>query len=110
MGKDYITPTNENPVFTCTNSYYGYMETGVWKQWRISHPEGGFIGGDTFAMNYADAIRYLLDYIRENGDSLNSNSRFDIEMITGALDKHNDPIRVKVYSLSMKQAKKFKLI
>lgn len=110
MENEYIIPTKENPVFTCTNNYWGYTECYTWKGWRIMNEEGGSIGGDTWSVRLDLAISSLFDYIKENREDIPEESKFEIEMIDGRVDKWGDPIRTKVYSISMKQAKKFKLI
>ena len=106
---DYITPTVKEPVYQIINTYTGETITGLrFKDWKIKS-EYGTISGITSARDLKEAIVILLDYIRENSDYL-SKSSFVIEMINGSVDKHGEPEIVKCYSISMRQAKKYRLI
>ena len=104
--EEYITPTKERPVFTAHNDYYGYLETNLYKDWSIND-----LCGSTFALSYADAIRMLHEYIIETKDEITDLpiSKYEIMVIDGKLDKHGEPIRKTVYSISTAKAKKYLL-
>ena len=106
---DYIKPTKDNPIFKCYNNYFGYIEDSMYKQWEI-HEDNVWIVGSTFATDLSGAILQLLDYIKEHKESIESNSKFTIVMMDGSLNKKGEISEVKCYSISMKQAKQFKLI
>lgn len=106
--KDYITPTKERPVFQIWNTYTGYVVTDIsYKEWRIKNDNCN-IGGETSATTLPDAMETLFKHIEQNPDY--TKSSFTIEMIDGSVNKYGEPNRVKCYSISMKQAKKFNLI
>lgn len=109
MEQEYITPTKEYPVFKCYNDYSGYIEQTLYKQWQIKEGSHWTIGY-TFALNLTDAIRYLHEFIKENKEEINPKSKFTIVMMNGKINKHGDIEETKCYSVSMKQAKQFKLI
>ena len=103
--KDYITPTKESPVFHIINTFEGYIvnDFHTYKDWCV----GNSIG-ETTATNLPDAMQALFAHIQMN--NWKEKASYVIEMIDGTVDKWGDPIYTKVYSLSMKQAKKFGLI
>lgn len=107
--KDYIKPTKDTPIFKCYNNYFGYIEDYMYKDWEI-HKESVWSVGATFAIDLSYAIQKLHDYIKENKDSIEPNSKFAILMIDGSLNKRGEINEKKCYSISMKQAKLFKLI
>ena len=108
--KDYINPTKENPVFVAENSYSGYIVNEyLYKGWEVKN-EQQWICGETTALHLTDAISETHKHIQAFGNSINKDAKFVIFMIDGSVDKFGEPIRTKCYSISMKDAKKFKLI
>ncbi len=105
----YITPTKERPVFVSINTYTGYKINGCYKDWELQ-TEKSLRVGDTTALNLTDAIRETHEYIKENQEYIEEFVKFEINMIDGSVDKWGDPIMVKCYSISMKQAKRFRII
>lgn len=108
MESHYITPTANKPVFLCLDTYYGYLK-GMYKEWEVVTAQKT-IGGYTWSLRYEDAVKLLFNHIKETAEYLNADSKFQIEMLDGKLDKYGDPIRTKVFSISVKQAIKFGLI
>lgn len=107
--KTYIKPTKDNPIFKCYSNYSGYIEDSMYKQWEI-HEDNLWTVGYTFAIDLSRAILKLHDYIKENKENIESNSKFTIVMMDGSLNKKGEINEAKCYSISMKQAKQFKLI
>lgn len=107
--KDYIKPTKDNPIFKCYNDYSGYIEDSIYKEWVI-HEEDVWIVGSTFATDLSGAIVKLHDYIKEHKEWIKSSSKFTIVMVDGSLNRYGEVNEKKCYSISMKQAKEFKLI
>lgn len=106
---EYIKPTKDNPIFKCYNDYFGYIEDTIYKDWEI-HEGDLWIVGRTFAINLSNAILKLHDYIKEHQEYIEANSKFTIVMVDGTLNKYGEINEKKCYSISMKQAKQFKLI
>lgn len=106
---DYIKPTKDHPIFKCFNDYFGYIENTIYKEWEI-HEDNKWIVGSTFEVDLSRAILKLHDYIKEHKETLKSNTKFTIVMMDGSLNNKGEINEVKCYSISMKQAKKFKLI
>lgn len=106
---DYIIPTKEHPVFVAQNMYSGYFIDSEWKDWQVKNDEKWCVG-ETTSMNLLGAIRAVYDHIKENTEYLSPETKFQIDMIDGSYDKYGDPVRVKCYSISVKQAKKFRII
>ena len=105
----YITPTKENPVFVAQNMFTGYCMRGCYKDWEVRN-EKRWISGETTALTLLDAIQRTYEFINEHNEFINESTKFEIYMIDGSIDKFGDPIRIKCYSISMKQAKKFRII
>lgn len=112
MGTDYIIPTKKNPVFIAVCTDFGYIETGMYKNWNIK--KEGIINqvGDTFACDYAYAIQRIHEWIKEDPayiKSLGNKIVFRIECVDGTLDRFNDVIYKTVYFLTATKAKKYLL-
>ena len=107
--QDYIHPTKENPIFKCWNNYLGYIENTIYKEWEI-HEGEVLVVGSTFETNLSRAIVKLHDYIREYQEDIEPKSSFTILMVNGSFNKYGEINETKCYSISMKQAKQFKLI
>jgi hypothetical protein len=107
MKNEYITPTSETPVFVSTNMNTGEVICGGYKEWELK-TDKYFIGGYVTALNLTDAICLTHKYMKEH--DLNKNTKFEITMIDGTTDKYGDPVRVKCYSISMRQAKKYRIL
>lgn len=105
----YITPTKENPVFVAQNMYSGYFIDSAYKNWSVKNAEK-WVTGETTSTNLPDAIQAVFDHIKENAEYLSPETKIQVDMIDGSYDKWGDPIRVKCYSISVKQAKKFRII
>lgn len=106
---EYIIPTKENPVFQVLNMYEGYIvnDHNTYKDWSIKN-ENAWVVGETTATTLPGAMQALFSHIESNPDK--ERAKYVIEMIDGTCDKYGGPIRVPVYKISMRQAKKFKLI
>lgn len=109
MENEYIIPTKENPVFQVVNAYEGYIVNDylTYKEWSIKNNER-WVVGETTATNLPDAMQALFAHIRMN--DWKQKASYVIEMIDGSCDKFGDPVYTKVYKITMKQAKKFRLI
>ncbi|OJV76773.1 MAG: hypothetical protein BGO34_16990 [Bacteroidia bacterium 44-10] len=105
MEKEYITPTKESPVFQVTNTYEGYIvnDFQTYKDWSV-----GDCVGETTALSLPEAMGRMFAHIKDR--PWMKLASFRVEMLDGTTDKWGDPIRTKVFSISMKQAKKFGLI
>ena len=112
MPQDYIIPTKKNPVFTAVCTDFGYIEKRMYKNWRIF--KEGIINqnGDTFALTYFDAVRYLHEWVQEHDTYVREckNVKFRIEMIDGSLDRFGDVIYQEVYCITASKAKKVQLV
>lgn len=104
---EYIKPTKEYPVFVVQNNYTGDELAGFYRDWEIKNRQN-WVCGRTTATNLTDAINTLHNYIRYNQE-MNPNTEFVIYMIDGRCDKYGLPIRTKCYSITVKQAKRFKI-
>jgi len=107
--QDYIIPTKQYPVFKATCTAFGYIETGMYKQWNIKNETTNLVG-DTFALNFMDAVRMLHEWIKENEEyvvNYNHKCRFLIEIMDGNVDKFGDPIEREVYSIDWYKVKKY---
>lgn len=105
----YIYPTKKHMVFTASCNYFGSIERGLYKEWAIVYnEEGGQLIGDTFATSFTDAVNYLHEWIQENEWCVKDYPKciFTIESINGKLDKHEEILRRKVYSISAAKAKR----
>jgi hypothetical protein len=106
-----VRPTPTNPVFTCYCSDYGIMENdfNFFPGWEVH--EGEFwMSGDVWHDDLTYAIVDLHRHIRVYGGS-SSKTFFIISMVDGSIDTHhNDINRIPCYKISMKDAKKFKII
>jgi hypothetical protein len=109
MKNEYITPTVECPVFVAQNSYSGYVITSIYKRWE-SINERYEVCGDTTALNLTDAIVAVHNHIRECGEYINKGAKFEVYMIDGTCNGQGEPIRVKCYSVTMREAKKYRII
>lgn len=107
MKNEYITPTTESPIFISTNMYTGEVICGGYKEWELKAGEY-LIGGYVTALNLTEAIRLTHEFIKEH--DLNKDTKFEITMIDGTTDKYGDPVRVKCYSITMREAKKYRII
>lgn len=105
----YITPTKDHPVFVAQNMYSGDFIDSVYKDWEVKNAEK-WVTGETTSTNLPDAIQAVFDHIKENAEYLSPETKIQVDMIDGSYDKWGDPIRVKCYSISVKQAKKFRII
>lgn len=107
--EDYIQPTIDTPIFKCYNDYFGYIEDSMYKDWEI-HKGNLWSVGSTFAIDLTNAILKLHNYIKENKGTIAPKSKFSILMVDGSLNKRGEINEKKCYSISMKQAKQFRLI
>lgn len=106
--KDYIKPTKQHPIFQVVNTYVGYVvNDNGYKEWEITN-ESLCTRGYTTATSFQEAMDSLFMHIKENSDY--KKSTFAIEMIDGSVNEYGEPIRVKCYSITMRQAKKFRII
>lgn len=102
----YIRPTKKSPVFVAQCDWFGFIEENLWKEYLVNTPDGGHIGR-TFAIRYHDAVNGLHEWIKENPETLKEypKCKFDILLVDGSWDRHNDPVRKKVYTISAAKAK-----
>jgi hypothetical protein len=109
MESEYIQPTKEYPIFQIINTYEGYIVNDylTYKNWEVKNSERWTVG-ETSATNLPDAMQALFEHIKNNSDKVKA--KYIIEMIDGTADKYGDPIHTPVYKISMKQAKRFRLI
>lgn len=89
--------------------YSGYYINSYYKEWEVKN-DMCWICGETTSTNLTEAIQILHKHIFESKEYIKNNTKFDIYMIDGKIDRFGHPIRIKCYSISMKQAKKYKLI
>ena len=106
---EYIIPTKENPVFRVVNAYEGYIVNDylTYKEWSIKNDKR-WMTGETTSPNLPGAMEALFDHIKSNPDKVKA--KYVVEMIDGSCDKFGDVIYIPVYKITMKQAKKYKLI
>lgn len=109
MEKEYITPTKENPVFRVINTYEGYIvnDCHTYKMWNIKNDTCNMVG-ETSATSLPGAMEALFKHIQNNPDK--EAAKYTVEIIDGTVDKRGEPVYRTVYKISMKQAKKFKVI
>jgi hypothetical protein len=109
MENKYIIPTKENPVFRVINTYEGYIvnDCPLYKGWQVKN-EQSWVCGETSATSLPGAMEALFKHIQNNPDK--EAAKYTIEMIDGTVDKWGEPVYQIVYKISMKQAKKFKII
>lgn len=103
----YIIPTKERPVFIAVNTYFGYIETNMYKMWKVRNNVGC-----TFAVKFADAVNFLHEWIKENKDIVleNPNCKYYIEVVDGSVKDYGDDYEViykKVYEISASKAIKY---
>ena len=112
MATDYIIPTRKNPVFTAVCEDFGYIESTMHKQWNIR--KEGVINhiGNTFALTYFDAVRYLHEWIQENSEYVKGlkNIKFKIEMVDGSFNEYAEVTYKEVYSITSAKARKVQLV
>lgn len=107
--QNFITPTKENPVFVVQNMYSGTCMDGGYKEWEIktdNHVDGGL----TASLTLAGAIEAAHEYVHDNYQYCNQDVRIEVQMIDGTLDRYGDPKRIKAYSISFREAKRFRII
>lgn len=111
METDYITPSADCLVFSAANDYFGYIEDSLYKQYAFPSPDGCTYVGCTFATSFASAVNRLHEWIVEHPYIIDNypKSKFVIEYMDGTISKNNDPLRVEVYSITARKAKKFLL-
>lgn len=107
--QNFITPTKENPVFVVQNMYSGYCVGSAYKEWEIK-TDNCLVGGLTTSLNLTGAIEAAHEYVHENYPYYDQDVRVEVQMIDGTLDKYGDPKRIKAYSISFREAKKFRII
>lgn len=103
----YITPTKENPVFKAYCTDFGYIEQDFYKRWEVKY-ESVWCVGSTFSLDLTDAIIRLHEFIKSYKGQ-NPNTRYEIYLVDGTTDKHGNLKDTKVYSISEKNAKNWKI-
>ena len=103
-----MTPTKEYPVFIAQNNYTGDCIGGLYQNWEIKNDQC-WICGVTTAVTLTNAIKILHEYIRDNNEYMDENTKFDIYMLDGTCNKFGEPTMVKCYSISIKKAKQFRI-
>ena len=115
MKAERITPTKKHPVFTGVNGYEGYFISNGYKEWEVKS-EKAWLSGETIATDLTEAIaalhRHIADRYADPDDLKNANPKvkFIIEMIDGTLDKYGEPKRQLCYSITIAQAKKYRIL
>ncbi|GHV18131.1 hypothetical protein FACS1894169_14380 [Bacteroidia bacterium] len=109
MEKEYITPTKNNPVFIVINTYEGYIVNDycMYKDWQIKTDNCHTVG-ETTEITLHGAMGKLFEHIQDNTDK--ESAKYAIEMIDGTVDRFGDVVHKTVYKITMKEAKKFKII
>ena len=101
---DYHTPTKEHKIFTVVCDAFGYIEGSYhYKRWTVRD-----ICGDTFAIDFKDAVNDLHEWIIKNKQVIKNYPacKFSISVIDGYWDeKRNGPKETKVYVISARKAK-----
>jgi hypothetical protein len=99
---DYIIPTKEHPVFLADCDYIGYID-GTYKKHLL-----GNCSSDTFGIDFAKAVNDLHEWIKEHSHLIEEypKCKFNLYISDGSLDKYDDAIRKKVYTISARKAKK----
>lgn len=102
-GEKYIVPTRKNPLFQATCSYFGTIETNVYKNALI-----GNTTTSVFACSYVEAITELHNWIETNWWCIDENPKckFEIMMLDGSVDKYGEIERRAVYTISARKAGK----
>lgn len=105
MEKEYTIPTKESPLFQVTNTCEGYVvnDFKTYKDRRI-----GNCVGETTTLSLPEAMERMFAHLKER--PWLKPASFKTVILDGASDKWGEPTKVKTYSISMKQAKKFGLI
>ncbi len=105
----YITPTKKQPIFAACNDYFGYIEPGIYKPFKIETPHGISCGYSVMGLSYADAVNNLHDWIKNNAYTAicDPKSTYTLYMVDGRVDKHGEVIYKPLYKISAKNAIKF---
>ena len=100
MNDEFIIPTKANPVFKAECDYFGYIETGVYKDALMSNTTTS-----VFEISFMGAVNELHKWIKENEYILNEypKCKFNIYAVDGCNDKFGDYIMKKVYTISVKK-------
>ena len=108
MAKTYITPTIHHPVFQVWNTHAGYVVTDLcnYNEWEIKSDTCHAVG-ETTAIDLPGAMEALFSHIRLNPGM--TESVFTVEMLDGTTGRNGEPKRTRVFSLSMRQARKYGL-
>lgn len=104
-----ITPTKDHPVFVVQNMYSGFCVPSIYNDWEI-RVEKQVSGGFTTSLNLTDAIKAAHEYVREIYPYYDQNVRVEVQMIDGTFDRYGDPKRIKAYSISFREAERFRII
>jgi len=107
----HITPTEKEPIFQIwdmkNNNVISSENLDDWLFFAGGCP----FFGKTSAVSFTEAIQVLSDYLNQNKEKLSDDQEFIIEMIDGTTeDGHRDMKRTKCFSITVEQAKCFKII
>jgi len=108
-----ITPTEKEPIFQILdmkNNNVISSENLDLDDWLFFSGRCPFFG-KTSAVSFTEAIQVLSDYLNQNKEKLSDDQEFIIEMIDGTTkDGHRDIKRTKCFSITVDQAKRFRII
>lgn len=107
----YIVPSKEQPVFVACYTLSGVtfpIDDEYSVSWRVSTKDR-YVVGHVYAVDLTIAIKLLHEYIRR-GHCNDNSIKYEVRMITGAKNRQNEVKRVKVYSITGKQAKQWRVI
>ncbi len=103
--ENYITPSKDQPVFIVRENTGFTITKNNFKRWHI---ENG-ASGDTSSCSLSGAMEVMFDYIKTN-HHMDDNIAFEIEMVDGTFNKYGDVRYYKLFSYSMRQARKHNVI
>jgi len=100
-----IIPTKDNPTFIASCNWFGHIE-GIYKETQVVTCEGTSCM-PTFATTFADAIKNLLEYAKEEKEFLleEKNTKLFIELVDGSYGEYGEVKFKKVFTLTSSQIK-----
>ncbi len=100
-----IIPTKDNPTFIARCNWFGHIE-GIYKETEVTTCEGTSCM-PTFAITFADAIKNLLDYAKEEKEYLLSDkdTKLFVELVDGSSNEDGEVKFKKVFTLTSSQIK-----
>ena len=104
---NYIQIKKGSKVFIACNDYFGFFGSGIYKMWNVKNGENSHYG-ETFALNFKEAVNMLHEYIQENEYMIKEypKTKYSIYMIDGTMNKYGEVNFKEVYSITTAKAKK----